>query len=133
MSESKDIQDFAPEGWHSVTPRIVVKGASGLVEFLQKVFGASGEYEIERPSVLWIGDSPIMIGEAGVRAPSPAFLYVYVREVDALFRLAVEAGATALEAPLNTPYGDRRCMFEDRWHNTWQVARRIRSPSNDVA
>jgi uncharacterized glyoxalase superfamily protein PhnB len=124
MNTIESTHAVAPEGWHAVTPRIVVRGAGEFVQFLQVVFEASGEYERGRPSVLRVGDSLVMVSEADVRAPFPAFLYVYVREVDTLFGRAVQAGAAVVEAPFDTPYGDRRCMFEDRWGNAWQVARR---------
>ncbi|HEV2721993.1 MAG TPA: VOC family protein [Thermoanaerobaculia bacterium] len=113
-----------PEGWHSVTPRIVAEEAKDLVDFLKLVFGARGDYLGERPSEIWIGDSVVMISDAGVRPPTPAFLYVYVDDADAVYRRAVDAGAETIEAPGPTPYGDRRCMVTDRWGNTWQIATR---------
>src|SRR5262245_21014470 len=111
-----------PEGWHTVTPRIVVHDARGFVEFLRQVFGARGEYTETMPSIVTIGDSPVMISDAGARNPMSAFLYVYVDDVDATHRRAVAAGALVHEAPLDTPYGDRRSMIADRWGNTWQIA-----------
>jgi uncharacterized glyoxalase superfamily protein PhnB len=54
-----------------------------------------------------------------------AFLYVYVEDTGATYLRALEAGATSLEEPFNTPYGDRRCMVEDEWGNTWQIATHI--------
>jgi uncharacterized glyoxalase superfamily protein PhnB len=63
-----------------------------------------------------------MISDAGVRDPMGAFLYVYVEDSDMVYRRAVEAGARTLEEPVDTPYGDRRCMVEDEWGNTWQIA-----------
>lgn len=112
----------APEGWHTVTPRIVANDARLLVEFLKEVFGATGDYFDTRPSVMKIGDSLIMISDAGARTPMTAFLYVYVDSVDAVYRRAINAGANSVEEPGETPYGDRRCMVEDKWGNTWQIA-----------
>jgi len=63
-----------------------------------------------------------MISDAGVRSPMPAFLYVYVEDVDATCRRALEAGAVSIEEPSETPYGDRRGMVEDGWGNTWHIA-----------
>jgi uncharacterized glyoxalase superfamily protein PhnB len=63
-----------------------------------------------------------MISDAGVRNAMPAFLYVYVADADATYRSAIKAGARSIEEPVDTPYGDRRAMIEDRWGNTWQIA-----------
>lgn len=87
-----------PDGWHSVTPRIVTEDVTGLVEFLRRAFNATGEVHPDRPAVMRIADSHLMISEA------------------------VEAGARSLEQPIDTPYGDRRGMVEDRWGNVWQIA-----------
>ena len=122
MSDGSDRSRFTPNGWRTVTPRIVVHGARELVAFVKHVFGATGDYRSDAPAVLGIGDSMIMISDAGPRAPSPAFLYVYVEDADATHRRDVEAGARSLEEPSDLPYGDRRGMVEDRWGNTWQIA-----------
>jgi PhnB protein len=114
--------ELAPPGWHTVTPRIVVREAAQLVDFIKRVFDASGEYRPDTPAIVRIGDSIVMISEPGVRAPAPAFLYVYVEDADATYRRAVDAGARSTEPPANMPYGDRRAMVEDRWGNTWQIA-----------
>ncbi|MDQ2971641.1 MAG: VOC family protein [Pseudomonadota bacterium] len=110
-----------------MTPRIVAKGAQQLVAFVKQVFGATGDYRPGIPAVLSIGESKIMIGDAGIREPMPACLYVYVENADETYRRAIEAGASSIEAPLDTPYGDRRGMVEDQWGNTWQIAT-YRSP-----
>jgi PhnB protein len=122
MKETTKRFQSTPEGWHTVTPRIVVHEAKHLVEFLKQVFGATGEYRQALPSEVWIGDSVVMISDAGTRRPMTAFLYVYVSDTDATYRRALDAGARALEAPSVMPYGDRRCMVEDKWGNTWQIA-----------
>ena len=115
----------APEGRQSVTPRIVANDARELVEFLQHVFGATGEYRQEVPSEVRIGDSVVMISDAGIRNPMTAFLYVYVNNTDATYQSALAAGARSIEEPSEMPYGDRRAMVEDKWGNTWQIATHI--------
>src|SRR5262245_22483001 len=122
VTEPLGDRSFIPEGWHTVTPRIVVHGAAGFVEFCKRVLGATGEVQEARPSIVTVGDSIVMVSEAGARPAATAFLYVYVSDADATYRRAVEAGARTLEEPLDTPYGDRRCMVEDAWGNTWQIA-----------
>ncbi|HEY8182744.1 MAG TPA: VOC family protein [Thermoanaerobaculia bacterium] len=110
--------------WHTVTPRIVAHDARKLVDFIKLVFDATGDYSADRPAVITIGDSNIMISDTGVRNATPAFLYVYVADADATYRRAIKAGARTIEEPVDTPYGDRRAMIEDRWGNTWQIATR---------
>ena len=114
--------NWIPEGWHAVTPRIVVHDAERFVDFVKQAFGATGEYRADSPAILQIGDSLIMISDAGIRSPSSAFLYVYVQNADDVYQRAIVAGAHSIEPPLDTPYGDRRAMVEDNWGNTWQIA-----------
>jgi PhnB protein len=116
------VKRFKPEGWHTVTPKIVVNDAAGLIDFLKQVFNATGDYRTDRPSLITIGDSMLMIGEAGIRDATSTFLYVYVSDVDATYQRALDADARSIEEPFDTPYGDRRCMVEDKWGNTWQIA-----------
>ena len=113
---------FTPQGWRTVTPRIVVRESQRLIEFVKSVFGATGDYKQDMPTVIKIGDSMIMISEAGVREPVSAFLYVYVPDTDETYRRALHAGAQSLEDPADMPYGDRRAMVVDTWGNTWQIA-----------
>jgi PhnB protein len=108
-----------------VTPRIFVPDLRAQVEFLRAVFDASGEVHGDRPAEIRIGDSLVMVSSAEARGPFPAFLYVYVDDVDSTYRRALEAGAIGLEAPLVTPYGDRRGMVEDRFGNVYQIAHRV--------
>ena len=133
MTKTTNRFPFAPEGWHTVTPRIVVHEAKHLVEFLKQVFGAAGEYRQALPSEVRIGDSVIMISDAGARSRMTAFLYVYVNDTDGTYRRALDAGARALEAPSVMPYGDRRCMVEDKWGNTWQIATHMGDPDSTSA
>jgi uncharacterized glyoxalase superfamily protein PhnB len=122
MKKQRNPSDFLPEGWHSVTPRIVVHQSRQLVEFVKGVFNATGEYRSDRPSIISIGDTNLMISEAGEREPMPSFLYVYVEDADKIYTRALQAGANSLEEPADTPYGDRRGMIKDRWGNVWQIA-----------
>ncbi|HKE59991.1 MAG TPA: VOC family protein [Pyrinomonadaceae bacterium] len=110
-----------PDGWHSVTPRLVAEDAAGLVEFLQQAFGATGDTSVE-PFQMKIGDSIVMVSGTGVRSLMPAFLYLYVDDSDATYERALKAGAESLEAPQDMPYGDRRAMVKDPGGNIWQIA-----------
>jgi uncharacterized glyoxalase superfamily protein PhnB len=72
-----------------------------------------------------IGDSLVMVTSAGERELFPAFLYIYVDDADAAFHRAIAAGATSIESPIDTPYGDRRAMVGDPFGNVFQVAHRV--------
>ncbi len=111
-----------PEGWHSVTPRLVVHETARQVEFLKRAFDATGDFLTERPSIIRIGDSIVMVSGVGPREAMPSFLYLYVDDVDATYQSALRAGAVSLEAPQDLPYGDRRGMIEDPCGNVWQIA-----------
>jgi PhnB protein len=114
---------FQPDGWHTVTPRIITAKPEGLVRFVKEVFHGQGEFHVNRPAEIQIGDSIIMISDGGgLREPVSAFLYVYVENVDETYQRAVEAGAKTLELPSDQSYGDRRAMVEDQWGNLWQMA-----------
>ncbi|QNI32002.1 VOC family protein [Alloacidobacterium dinghuense] len=116
---------FQPDGWHTVTPRIITSKPDELVRFVKEVFRGQGEFQVNRPAEIRIGDSMIMISNGdGLREPVPAFLYVYVENVDETYQRAVEAGAESLEIPSALPYGDRRAMVKDLWGNLWQIASR---------
>jgi len=112
-----------PDGWHTVTPRIVTSDAAGLVGFLRAVFDADGELRCGAPTELKIGDSFVMISQGGgVREARPAFLYVYVKNADETYQRAMTAGAESIERPADMPYGDRRATVRDAWANIWQIA-----------
>lgn len=118
-----------PREFHSVTPRMVVSDAAAAVEFLRAVFDAVGQLQVGRPTEVRIGDSVVMVTSAVERELFPAFLYVYVDDADLVYRRALAAGATSLEAPLNTPYGDRRAMVRDPFGNVFQIAHRTNGRS----
>jgi PhnB protein len=114
-----------PEGFHSVTPRMVVKDVSAEVEFLRVVFNAVGDVHPDRPAEIRVGDSLVMVTPATERELFPAFLYIYVDNADSTYRRAIEAGAETIEEPLDTPYGDRRAMVRDPSGNVFQIAHRM--------
>jgi PhnB protein len=113
---------WIPDGFHTLTPRLVADDASTLVSFLKDAFGASGDLPTEGPAQLRIGDSLVMVSESGPRPATEAFLYLYVEDVDATYRRAIAAGAMSLEAPDDMAYGDRRAMVRDPGGNVWQIA-----------
>ena len=102
-----------PEGYHSVTPYLIVDGAAGAIEFYKKAFGATELMRMAAPggkvghAEIRIGDSRIMLADEfpdmGARSPkafggSPVNLHLYVEDVDAVARQAVAAGAKEVRA-----------------------------------
>ena len=65
-----------PDGWHSVTPRLIAEDPAALVRFLKAAFDARGELRIDSPTQLRIGDSIVMVSGSGPRAPTESFLYL---------------------------------------------------------
>jgi PhnB protein len=110
-------------GHHTVTPRIIVDDPAAQVAFLRDAFGATGDVPDGRPAEVRFGDSLLLVSDGGgLRDRQPAFLYVYVDDVDAVHERAVAAGAETVEAPLETPYGDRRATVRDPFGNVFQIA-----------
>ncbi len=111
-----------PEGWHSVTPRLVVHDSAKLVEFLKQAFGATGDFRTDIPSVIRIGDSLVMISSVGPRDAMPAFLYNLCRRHRRDVLACAEGRRRIAREPQDLPYGDRRGMVEDPCGNIWQIA-----------
>ena len=117
------MDSFKPQGWHSVTVRLITDDVSGTVEFLRLVFDAEGEIETDRPTEVRIGDTRLMISSGGgLREMTRAFLYVYVADTDGTYARALDWGSEAIEPPSDMPYGDRRATIRDPWGNIWQIA-----------
>jgi PhnB protein len=128
LSRMQDMSQSKPIGWPSVMPRILTSEVAGLTGFLRTVFGADGELRSGAPTEIRIGDSIILVSDGGgVREAMPAFLYVYVDNVDEAYRRAIAAGAESIETPADMPYGDRRATVRDSWGNVWQIATRRRN------
>jgi PhnB protein len=118
--------------FHSVTPRMIVSDVTAQVEFLRAVFDATGDIHADRPAEIRIGNSIVLISRAGDREVFPAFLYVYVDDADRVYQRALAAGATSMEPPRDTPYGDRRAMVRDTSGNIFQIAHRSSTATPQV-
>ena len=121
-----------PEGFHTITPFVVVEGAEAFLEFIEKAFDADTSIDMKSPNgqvmhaTGQIGDSKIMVADAmpGFKA-MPCMLYVYVENIDAVYKQAVKAGGTSLREPVNEFYGDRSAGITDKWNNQWWIATHI--------
>lgn len=133
-----------PKGYHTVTPALAVQGADAFIKFCRKAFGAKELSRLPGPggsvmhAELEIGDSRIMIGEEtpGMGNPSaktlggcPVSLFLYVTDVDAAFKKAVKAGATAQMPPADMFWGDRYCRLGDPFGHSWALATHIEDVS----
>ncbi len=119
-----------PDGFHSVTPYLVVRGAPGVIEFLKQAFGAKLAFEpMKRPdgsvmhAELEIGNSRVMLGEENEMAKATtSSLYLYVPDVDNVYQRAVEAGGNSFMEPTDMFYGDRSGGVKDPSGNSWFIA-----------
>lgn len=118
-----------PEGFHSVTPYLVVRGVPRLLDFLKQAFDATERFRMPRPdgtimhAEVRIGDSIVMMGEAtGEMQPMPGSMYLYVADTDATYQRALQAGATSSMAPADQFYGDRSAAVTDPMGNRWWIA-----------
>jgi uncharacterized glyoxalase superfamily protein PhnB len=117
------------EGFHTVTPYLIVAGAARLLEFVARAFDA--EEVLQMPAKdgtiqhaeVRIGDSIIELADGGGEwQPMPAVLHMYVPDADAVYRRALEAGATSLREPRDEEYGERSAGVKDPSGNHWWIA-----------
>jgi PhnB protein len=126
-----------PEGYHSVTPYLIVTGAASAIEFYKHAFGAKELMRIPHPdgrvghAELQIGDSRIMLAdefpEMGARSPmtlggTPVGIQLYVDDVDAVTRRALAAGAKTLRPVKDQFYGDRSGTLSDPFGHQWTIS-----------
>jgi PhnB protein len=126
-----------PDGYHSVTPYLIVKGAASAIDFYKKAFGAKETLRMPGPggkimhADIKIGDSPVMLAdempEMGSKSPqtlggTPVSLMIYVRDVDAAAAQATAAGAKVIRPVKDQFYGDRAGTFADPFGHTWTLA-----------
>ena len=138
MNEVKKI----PDGYHSITPMLIVKDGLKAIEYYKKVFGAIDKGTMMMPdnksvahAELLIGDSKIMLSdefpEMKSLSPttiggSPVSLYLYVEDVDKTFNLAVTEGGKSLFPVQDRFYGDRHGTIQDPFGHIWSIATHIK-------
>lgn len=134
-----------PDGYHSVTPYLIVNGGVKALEFYKQAFGAQELFRIERDGKIGhaeikIGDSPIMLAdehlEMGARSPqslggSPVSIMLYVENADRMTEQAVAAGAKIVRPLENKFYGDRSATLADPFGHTWHVSTHIEDVSSE--
>lgn len=135
-----------PEGFHTVTPYMVIKDAPKAIEFYKEAFGAreifrwADEDGSIRHAEVMVGDSPVMItGESpeyGMAGPQPSVIppvniFLYVEDADATFEKAIAAGATELVPMEDSEDGDRRGGITDPFGHVWHIATHIEGISRE--
>ena len=133
---------YIPQGYNSVTPYLVVKGAAQAIEYYKKVFGATETVRMDMPdgkvghAELKIGNSHIMLADenpgmgqgyssAATIGASPVSLYVYIPDVDRVVERAVAEGAKLLRPVQDQFYGDRSGFIQDPFGHLWGVATHV--------
>lgn len=129
-----------PEGYHSITPYLYVRGGAEALEFYRKALGAEEMFRMEGPpgkighAEMRIGDSPFMLAdemeEWGNQSPltlggNGSSLMIYVENVDELFQQAVDAGAKVVRPVENQFYGDRSGTVEDPFGHKWTISTHV--------
>jgi PhnB protein len=128
-----------PEGLHTVTPQLSVDGATQAIDFYKKAFGAEEVMRAPDPSgqKIWhaqlrIGNSSIFVNdtfpEMGGK-PSQSSMWLYLDNVDAAFKRAVDAGCTVRMAVADMFWGDRTGTVTDRWGIQWTIATHVKDMS----
>jgi PhnB protein len=115
---------------HTITPYLQVHDAGRLIEFLITAFGGQERFRMDQPSgqihhaEVEIGDSIIELADAGEKYKAmPTAIHVFVDDVDAAYRRALDAGATILDEPADQPYGERSASVIDACGNHWYIAK----------
>jgi uncharacterized glyoxalase superfamily protein PhnB len=121
-----------PEGYHTVTPYLIVEGAAQLIDFMKAGLGAQERGRMAGPggrimhAEVSVGDSVIMLSDAGPENPPiAAMLHLYVEDADAYYQRALQAGATSIREPADQFYGDRSAGIRDAFGNQWWLATHI--------
>jgi len=123
-----------PEGYHSLTPYLIIDGAAEAMEFYKKAFGAVELFRMEHDgkvghAEMKIGDSPFMLGDENpqYKGPktlggTPMMLMIYVDDVDTTYQQAIAAGGTEVKALQDQFYGDRSGTLTDPFGHIWTIA-----------
>jgi PhnB protein len=136
--------NYIPEGYNTVTPYLVIKGAAKAIDYYKSVFGATVVVRMDGPggsvahAELKIGDSHIMLADENLQmgnrsaesiGASPVSLLIYLPDCDAVVAKAVAAGAKVLKPVADQFYGDRSGFLQDPFGHLWGIATHIEDVS----
>jgi PhnB protein len=126
-------ESYLPHGLHNVNPYLHPLRADPFISFLKRAFNAEEVAKYASPNgvvnhaVVRVGDSVLEMGEAhGKYQPMEPMFYLYVPNMEAVYRQAVAAGATSFQEPTDQPYGDRNAAVKDPFGNKWYIATHIK-------
>ncbi len=126
-------ENYTPEGLHAVNPYMHPLRAEPVIDFLKRAFEGREVAKYASPdgvvhhAVVQVGTSVIEMGEAhGKYQPMPTMFYLYVPDVDSVYRRALAAGAKSMSEPVDQPYGDRSGAVQDVFGNQWYIATHIK-------
>ena len=127
-----------PVGYQTLTPSCAIERCAAAIDLYRRVFDARLEVRLDAPDgtvahcELRFGDSRLMMGEAGPRTPRRIVgLMLYLADVDASFRRAVEAGFTVKDPPAVQFWGDRTARLVDPHGNEWYLATHVEDVSEE--
>ncbi len=123
---------YKPDNHNTVSPYLIVNGASGTIEFLRNVFDATELCRFPDAAgklvhaEVQIDDTVVMVADGGEGwSPVPSHVHVYVSDVDATYKHALEAGATSVQAPVKKEDEDKRGGVQDAGGTTWWIATKV--------
>jgi PhnB protein len=123
---------YKPADYSTVSPYLIVAGASATIDFLRQVFGATELRRFPDPSgrlmhaEVRIGDTVVMIADGAEGwPPVRSYVHVYVSDVDAIYKRALAAGATSVQEPVKKDDEDKRGGVKDAGGTTWWIATRV--------
>ena len=125
-----------PDGYSTYTPYYVVEGAAGFIDFLKKAFGAEETFRMPAPggrighAEVRIGNSMVMLADPSPEHPARQLNgFLYVNDVDGMFKTAAAAGAKVVRPLENMFYGDRMGGLIDKWGNHWMIGTHVEDVS----
>ena len=123
---------YKPDDYSTVSPYLIVDGASGTIDFLKQVFGATElrRFAREDDSLMHaevrIEDTVLMLSDPPSSQPTvAAHIHIYVSDVDATYQRALNAGATSVQAPEKKDDADKRGGVKDAGGTTWWIATQV--------
>ena len=130
-SKNKSVKAM-PDGFHTVTPFLVVDQASRLITFIEQAFNGKTTFLMNTDdgkvmhATVRIGDSLVMIADSMENFPAgTAKLYLYMDDVDSFYQQALGAQGISIRQPVDEFYGDRSAGIKDPWGNEWWIAKHI--------